>query len=286
MGVFLLLALAAPAVASAGHSGVSGAGRFAVDTPVLSLIPTPQTGGAPLPVNVSASVSSGVAPFTVSVCFATSDHSSPPSSCNGTVSGWNGATPLRFPHLYANPGNYSVTGILTDARGAGVGSTVLIVVTNGSALQARATESGTAGVAPFSVQFTETVAGETPPLSIQWLYGDGSTGSSLPGLPVTHVYSSPGNYWPSLVVADGAGHRTVRALPTVAVSAPTGGLLGLGGGNPWGAILLEAGLFVLAAVVTVVLVRGGLRRRWRREGNELIDRIRAPEPAQSLRPVP
>jgi PKD repeat protein len=257
-----------------------------VDTPVLSLVPTPQTGGAPLPVNVTAGASSGVPPYTLSVCFATADHSSPPASCNGTVTGWNGTTPLRFPHLYESPGNYSVTGLLTDARGAGVGSTILIVVTTASSLVAQASESGTAGVAPFSVQFTETVAGETPPVSIQWQFGDGSSGSSLPGVPVTHVYGSPGTYWPSLVVSDGGGHRTVRTLPSVVVSASGPGLLGLGGSSAGGAILLESGLFVLAAAVAVVLVRRGLRRRWRREGNELIDQIQATEPAASQRPVP
>jgi PKD repeat protein len=252
-----------------------------LDTPVLTLVPTPESGSAPLSVNVSATVSAGVAPYTLSVCFGTQQHSSPPTHCNGTVSNWSGNDPLLFAHRYATPGNYSVTGILTDARGAGVGSTILIVVTNGTALTAQAAESGSVGTAPYAVEFTASVSGETPPITIQWNFGDGTSGSSLPGSNVTHVYAAAGAFAPSLTVTDGSGHRTVKLLPSVTVTAAPGGLSGLTG--PFGglSLLLAGALFLVAAAIAVVVVRTALRRRWRREGNDLVDRLRVPPRAPS-----
>lgn len=253
---------------------------------MLSLVPTPGAGTAPLPVNVTATASAGVPPYSVSVCFATVDHSSPPPSCGNTVTGWNGTGPLEFAHLYATAGNFSVTGVLTDAQRASVGSTVLIVVAPASALVATAAESGTAGVAPFSVQFTESVMGETPPVTIQWAFGDGSSGSSLPGVAVNHTYTAAGVYWPSLTVRDGSGHSTVRTLAAVSISAPASGLLGLGPVSPWETLLVVVGLFLLAAAATAVVVRAGLRQRWRREGNELVERMRTTFRAPRPPPAP
>ncbi|HZY92530.1 MAG TPA: PKD domain-containing protein [Thermoplasmata archaeon] len=245
-----------------------------VDAPMLSLVPTPEVGNAPFNVNVSVSVSGGVAPYTLSVCFGTADHSSPPPNCGGTISGWIPSGPLVYSHLYPTPGNFSVVGVVTDAHGAGAGSTALIVATSGSALAANAQETASQGRAPLTVEFTGTVSGGTPPLALQWIFGDGASGSELPTVPVRHVYSNAGVYHPTLRVMDGAGHLSVQALPAVTVGPATTGpaLFDLAG--PFGPLILASAVFLVVASVIGVLARVRENQRLRREGNQLIERMR------------
>lgn len=257
--------------ASAGGSLFRPAALSSLDSPVLSLVPSPESGNAPLAINVTATISGGTAPYNLSVCFGTVDHRSPAPDCGVGDRAWSGIGPLVFSHEYAAPGNFSVVAIATDAHGAGVGSTALIVVTDRTALGANAVEVTGSGVAPFTAVFNESVAGGTPPITLQWSFGDGTSGSELPGTPVRHVYESPGSYVPVLTVTDAAGHRTVRTLPTIRVGAAPPSPL-LGGTTP----LLLALTGLAAAVVAAA---GGIRlaqvRRWRREGDELVARMQS-----------
>ncbi|MFI5414981.1 MAG: PKD domain-containing protein [Candidatus Lutacidiplasmatales archaeon] len=241
-----------------------------VDRPILTLVPSPETGNAPLEVNVTVGVTGGAAPYNLSLCFGTSDHTSPAPNCGVGASGWNGTTNLVFSHVYSTPGNFSVTGIATDAKGSGVGSTALIVVTDRSVLAATADERTSGGSAPLSVTFNESVAGGTPPITLQWTFGDGTSGSELPDVPVVHVYESPGTFAPVLTVTDGAGHRTAQVLPVITVSAPGHqGLGGVGAAPPagWLEIIGAFAIAAFAAGSVAVIVQ---HRRWRREGNELV----------------
>ena len=213
---------AAPVTDRAGPTPVSGALLRVADTPILTLVPSPASGNAPLLVNVSVTVSGGEAPYNLSLCFGTVDHESSSPDCGTGAAGWNGSTALYFQHLYETPGNFSVTGVATDHDGAGVGSTALIVVTDRSALNATVEERTTSGPAPLSVTFDESVAGGTAPITLQWSFGDGTVGSELPGVPVVHVYESAGTFTPTLTVTDGAGHRTIRTLAPVTVSVTSG----------------------------------------------------------------
>jgi PKD repeat protein len=256
-----------------------------LDAPVLTLVPDPPEGNAPLEANVTATVSGGVAPYNLSVCFGSIDHTSPPFPCGVGASDWSGLTPLVFSHNYTAAGNYSVTGILTDARGAEVGSTALIVVTEGVALAATASELTGPGSAPLVARFNESVVGGTPPITLQWAFGDGSSGSELPGVPVLHTYTAPGTYVPTLTVTDGAGHHTVRTLAAITVTARPGGgpIPGVSG---WSiAVLAElAAAFAATALAVAVAVTLVARRRWRREGDELVRRLRSAETELEERP--
>jgi PKD repeat protein len=268
-----LVAILAPGAALASPPRASSAVR-ALDAPVLTLVPSPSEGNAPMEVNVTAMVSGGVGPYDLSLCFGTVDHTSPTLPCGVGDSNWSGAAPLVFSHAYLTPGNFSVTGVVTDARGAGVGSTALIVVTSGVALAATAFELTGSGTAPLVARFNESVVGGTPPITLQWTFGDGASGSELPGVPIEHTYTAPGTYVPTLTVTDGAGHSTVRALPTITVS-PRPGLGPLPGGLALGAIAELAAAFASVAVAVAVAVTLVLRRQWRREGDELVRRARS-----------
>jgi PKD repeat protein len=288
-----LLALVFSALLLAPFSGTGGRRVAAAlspdsqptDVPVLTLIPAPASGSAPFFVNVSVSVSGGHAPYNLSLCFGTMDHQSPPTNCGTGASNWAGLTPLEFGHLYTAPGNYSVTGIATDRTGAGVGSTALIVVTDRSVLNATVEERTTSGTAPLSVTFNESVAGGTPPITLQWTFGDGAAGSELPGVPIVHVFVSAGTFTPSLTVTDGAGHRTVRTLAPVTVAAPASGDHGFPGSSSGPSWLELGGAFTLSAVAVAILVPVLQRRRWRQEGNSLVAELER-EAGASSGPIP
>lgn len=72
-----------------------------------------------------------------------------------------------------------------------------------------------------NVTFSVAVTGGTGPFDIQWNFGDGSFGTSLPGANVTHDYTVPGEYTPSVSVTDGAGTTTTTFLASVQVTAPS-----------------------------------------------------------------
>jgi PKD repeat protein len=254
----------------------------ASDAPVLSLVPSPSVGNAPLNVNVTASISGGVGPYNLSVCFGTVDHQSPAPNCGVGSPAWTGAAPLVFSHVYLDPGNFSVVAIATDAHGAGVGSTALIVVTDQNSLGANAVEVTGSGRAPLTATFNETVVGGTPPITLQWAFGDGTSGSELPGVPVQHIYETPGVFTPQLTVTDGAGHRTVRTLAPITVTAAPTSSYSLSSAP---VLALLAGL--LGAVVAAGAgFRVAQTRRWRREGDELVARLQSAPPPPPNRNAP
>ncbi|MCI4327164.1 MAG: PKD domain-containing protein [Thermoplasmata archaeon] len=287
MTLLFLLAAAPIAAPTAPGSPESSELRSATDAPVLTLVPSPESGSAPLLVNLSVAVAGGEAPYHLSVCFGTVDHQTPAPDCGVGASEWNGTSARYFQQLYRTPGNYSVTGVVTDSRGAGEGSTALIVVTPQSSLSATAYERTTSGTAPLSVTFNESVAGGTPPITLQWAFGDGSSGSELPGVPVVHVYQAAGTFTPTLTVTDGAGHRTTQVLGPITVAAPPArgpGLPGTSGGPSW----IELGAtFAVAAIAVGLLVRLLQTRRLRKEGNALIAELeRDPRGRPPRQPAP
>lgn len=244
---------------------------------VLALVPSPQTGPAPLQTNLSASISGGAPPYTLTLCFGGSDHTSPAGNCLPPVSGWTGAAPIVRSHSFPAEGNYSVLGVANDSAGESVGSTALVVVTSPVPLIVSAVEQTTAGAAPLSVTFNESVSGSTAPVSLDWIFGDGSLAAGVSGVSVTHVYTTVGTFQPMLDVRDAAGRQTEEALPPITVnraSSPSAGIVpGLGST----AGLELAAAFVVAAAVAASAVTLFQRRRWRREGDELVDWLRDSE---------
>ncbi|MCI4336019.1 MAG: PKD domain-containing protein [Thermoplasmata archaeon] len=253
---------------------------------VLALVPSPPSGPAPFWVNVTASVQGGVAPYNLSVCFATADHSSPPATCADGVSGWNGDTPQVFSHYYASPGNYSVLGLATDSQGEGVGSTALIRVTVAPTLIVSAVEQSSAGPAPLLVTFNESISGDTGPISLSWAFGDGTNASAAPGASLSHVYRDVGTFLPTLTVTDAAGHHSVEGLPAITVTPSSTPPQGIVGGISSATFAELLGAFAVAALVVAVVVHQLQVRRWKQEGNDLVAWLRqdAEPPLGTIRP--
>lgn len=261
----------------------SAASAFAVPHGVglvLSLVPSPQQGTAPLQVNVTATLSGGSPPYSLTVCFGTADHTSPTGDCNAPINGWSGVGPLVVTHRFASAGNFSVLGLANDSTGESVGSSSLVVVGPSSVVPVivSAEEQTTSGTAPLSVTFNESVAGDAAPLSLNWTFGDGTQAAGTSGTPITHVYAQVGTFTPVLTVTDGSGHASSQTLPTITVmSARPPPLTIVPGLSPIaGAELVAA--FGAAAVVSAGVVFTLRQRRWRREGNEIVRWLRSEEP--------
>lgn len=295
--VATLLVLAAVAFGAAtglGGGGPSAAGAGAALEPVraladpvglvLDLVPSPELGPAPLAVNVTASIGGGTPPYALTVCFGTADHTSPTGSCQPTISNWSGSRPIVLTHVFSSVGNFSVLGLANDSAGESVGSTALVAVTNAAPLIVSAVEQTTAGSAPLSVSFNESVTGPSTTIALSWEFGDGTSLPGAPGVPVTHVYVSVGTYQPMLIVSDSAGHRSTQSLPPITVNPahPLARSAVSGLGTTAEGELVAA--FVGAAAVAAVTVASVRRRRWRREGNELVEWLRDSERSRTEPP--
>lgn len=133
---------------------------------------------------------------------------------DGTTDTTSGATPP--PHVFASPGNYTVSLQVTDNdRSQSPPATQTVHV---NAPPAAAFHSSTdAPLAGNSVQFSsDSTDPDSDPLTYSWDFGDGTPSSSSPN--PTHSYSTAGIYQVKLTVTDpgGLGNTAVR---TIAVQA-------------------------------------------------------------------
>lgn len=109
--------------------------------------------------------------------------------------------------------------------------------------------------APSTVTFLTIIHGGIPSYTIQWNFGDGNYGSSLPGMNITHTYTTAGIFHPSLMVTDSVNITlhlydaviTVKAINTAEQSSSatiiTGNylLMGIIGGVIAGVIVVIVG---------------------------------------------
>ncbi len=256
-----------------GHSGTGSLGLTVAPGgtpagPNLSLSAAPDGGNAPLNVTIVAYSNGLAAADGLIVCFGDG-----PTCATGPV-GWSGATPFTFTHVYNDAGNFTVTGTLTNVSGFVVaGATVAIEVAPPSAVVVDGSLVPAEGTSPLTVALVTTVSGGTAPYTVQWSFGDGAVGSSIPGEPVQHTYTEMGRFVPTVTVTDSAGHTTnftlgsvivteaesFAGLPATYLGVPTGLLVGLALGG--------------ALAVGIVVGRYTRRRRQQelqQEGEELV----------------
>jgi chitodextrinase len=139
-------------------------------------------------------------------------------------------------HTYTEPGDYTATVTVTDARGATgtaeVDIEVLEAPANGAPSVQAAADPGSGG-APLRVRFTS--AGRDPDgdqLMYVWSFGDGVQAG---GRNAVHTYTSPGTYTATVTVTDpdgatgtdtvevtvtGPPQRTETAAPVTSAPAP------------------------------------------------------------------
>jgi hypothetical protein len=235
-----------------------------------------------LSVEMSISRSGGVVPFQVTVVTRASGGSGPYnlSVCPGTgrceqALAWDGAT-YSSTQLFSAAGIYTVSSVVTDQQGASRAATATIRALAVTPLEAPYTFSPLNGTAPLAVTFQVSVLGGFGPYTIQWNFGDGTNGSSLPGTPMTHTYEGAGTFSPVLTVRDSGGQSVNRSLPDVRVVGSAASPLGVTLGNhtlPW----VGAGLVgVLVAALIIDRVR---RRQLARESEQLVrDLWKGPPP--------
>jgi PKD repeat protein len=235
----------------------------------LSLLADPATGHAPAVVTIDAFTNGVGAPFNLSVCFGDG------TPCSAGPQGWFGAEPAALVHQYNDSGVFAVSGTLENSSGVAIESaTVLVNLTPGAPLVVSANESAASGTAPVLITFNAAITGGTAPYTIQWAFGDGSLGSTTPGLAVAHTYYHAGTFTPLLVVEDSAGHLLNLTLTAIQVAPVTtlAGLPSTVGGVPIGDWLAALAVStVLVGVAITVPVGWRVRRKAReKEGEELV----------------
>ncbi len=113
------------------------------------------------------------------------------------------------------------------------------------------------GSVPFTAAFAADVSGGTPPYSLRWDFGDGTT-SVLEG--PTHTYDRPGTYTVILVVTDAAGFMTSRTTEVTAHLDGTTTFRSTSPSPPWALdAALAAGVAVGGSFLSILMRRRRLR---------------------------
>jgi hypothetical protein len=218
-------------------ANISEAGSPVLWYPTVTYVETPTNGTAPLNVTVNVTATNGLAPyqywwavFGTSSAAANRTFYPTVTGSNANSSAWNGSTlSLVFP-LSVN-GIYLITITVADANHNAV-FLYPPVIPVGVALAhlplkvSAAETTISAGSRDGSrIEFLANVTGGLGPYTVQWTFGDGSYGASVPSSAVTHTYGRPGTYTPSVTVTDLSGRTTTTSLPAVNVlpSKPGGG---------------------------------------------------------------
>jgi PKD repeat protein len=236
--------------------------------PSLSLLATPSQVTAPSNVTIVARSNGPGGPYNLMLCFGDG------SNCGVGPAGWDGSHAVVFVHTYLSAGAFTIDGSLNAANGSFlVRASTSVQVVAGPPLSLDGWLSPSKGVAPFISTFVVVVLGGTPPYSVQWNFGDGTYGSSIPGDSLSHTYVAAGVY-PVRVVVHDASNTSAQFTPgTVSVSRV--GTTGVS--NPVianSSVYLLAFLLLAAVGVGVIIGRWSVRRasvrRLRQEGEDLV----------------
>src|SRR5262249_34495807 len=120
-------------------------------------------------------------------------------------------------HAYALSGSYTVTLTASGPGGSDIETKAGLITVADPPPVAGFGAAPTSGVAPLSVQFSDTSSGKIT--TRLWSFGDGTTSSATSP---SHVYTSPGTYGVSLSVSGPGGSDLAQkdGLVSVAIPAP------------------------------------------------------------------
>ena len=168
---------------------------------------TPTTPVSGSPVQFSASVAGGTAPYFYN--WAWGDN-----SVTNTTSASTG-------HTFSTAGSFTVTLIVKDSSSpklSAIAAQTLTVTSPIPSLTATFSWSPTSPTLGQTVVFTSTVSGGIGPYTASWDFGDGLTAQ---GLSVSHSYAATGTFTVSLAVADSnSPPGTTSTAKTLLVQGP------------------------------------------------------------------
>lgn len=196
---------------------------------------TPEPNNAPVADFTISPANSGNAPFSITANASSSsdaDHDFGQLTFEWTISGnSNTLTGSTLNHVFTAPGNYSIHLTVTDPAGDSSSAQKTITVTEEQPVDtppvAAFTVSESAPQAEQALVFnaaTSTTGGS--PLSYQWNFGDGQTGT---GVTATHRYTGAGTYNATLTVTNQSGltdsiSQTITVTETSGNDAPASSL--------------------------------------------------------------
>jgi len=166
-----------------------------------------------LTVDFTASKTSGTSPLVVSFTPVTT----------GTVSGWNWnfgssaipASTSQYPTVtYSTPGTYSVSLTVTGPNGSVTKPKTNFITVTSTSPVANFSATPTSGVAPITVNFTDSSTGSIT--SRLWNFGDGTSSTAVNP---AHIYSAAGTYSVSLTVTGSGGSNTKTSTNLISVSS-------------------------------------------------------------------
>jgi hypothetical protein len=242
-----LAALATVAVAFAPASAPADrAARAPAMTPAVRLTPDAN-------LTVALAVSHTVVDAYETTYFnATAAGGTPPYTYgwNGLPWGCRGGNVASVPCSPIVAGVFNVSVTVTDAAASTVTSRIVPVTVN-DRMQVVVKTDKTSGPAPLRVQFDAETSGGTAPISVLWIFGDGTLSTTHYRL---HVFTTPGVYNVHLWVNDSAGVDMERNVTiTVGSGGSTGttfALLGLKGNLAY----LALGVIIAVVIAVAVIV--------------------------------
>jgi hypothetical protein len=247
---------------------LSGQGGFG---PWLAFSVSPSAGPAPLNVTARLSAGGGTAPYDLSVCHegpagsAASGSGDPVCTAIAGLAPWDGA-PESFPVGISASGSYTFEASVVDADRAGAFANVTVAVWPAPAVAPLVAHvvflaPAVTTSAGASYGFVTSISGGVAPYDIQWVYGDGTMGSALPGATVVHSYTSSGSFVAIVTVTDGRGAVATASVGPLVVVLPAGPTTAAA---PWAseAVLGVATVLGIVSIAAIaVTVQQLLRRR-------------------------
>ncbi|HXQ48997.1 MAG TPA: PKD domain-containing protein [Thermoplasmata archaeon] len=247
--------------------------------PSLSFSASPDNGSAPLNLSLSFVAVGGSAPYDLAVCVEgpfSSPNGTGPCTGVGAATGWSGSA-LALPVALNTTGNYTLVATVTDTKGLNCSAVATVLVMPPAPvppLTVHGSSSGASGITSggATYAFVASVSGGVAPYNIQWTFGDGTSGSSMPGATVLHTYTVSGTFTATLTVTDARNHRVSTAVGPLVVALP----LARGADTPWWATTAVIGFAAVVGVVSAaVLVWTTQRLARRREALNWLQELEA-----------
>ena len=186
-------------VGQSSTGGTFHAVLWNLSAPAAFASATPPTTDIGLPITFRCAAIGGTRPYSISWDFG-----------DGQSSSLSSAT-----HAYASSGTKTATCTVTDHAGSHATSSIAFEVY--PSISVTTTQSATLASTGDPITFAATATGGSGGYTFNWTFGDGTTAKVAT---VTHNYSSPGSYAPTVTVVDAAGGSNLTRLAVVTVRTP------------------------------------------------------------------